>query len=227
MVKYIMNSDEETIKESILYLNQYKKVFLKSYTTGINPLPTKEAIFTAGMSGVGKTELAIFLKEKNPNLLHIDTDDIREFFRPIGYTGQNSHLYQKVASRGFSELFTYALKSDLSLIMDSNFANINVAIQNIKRLLKKSYKIDILYLYDYQERCYEYAARRELVTHRKVPKDVFLRSNINSYRTVLAIKELFEEKVTLNFMDKREDDIYNNIETDFLKNMIGEDFDIQ
>ncbi len=43
---------------------------------------------------------------------------------------------------------------------------------------------------------------------------------------MLAIKELFEEKVTLNFMDKREDDIYNNIETDFLKNMIGEDFDI-
>ena len=57
--------------------------------------------------------------------------------------------------------------------MDSNFANIDVAIQNIKRLLKKSYKIDILYLYDYQERCYEYATRRELVTHRKVPKDVF------------------------------------------------------
>ncbi len=144
-----MNSDEETIKESILYLNQHKKVFLQSYTTGINPLPIKEAIFTAGMSGVGKTELAIFLKEKNPNLLHIDTDEIREFFRSVGYTGQNSHLYQKVASRGFSELFTYALKSDLSLIMDSNFANIDVAIQNIKRLLKKSYKIDILYLYDY------------------------------------------------------------------------------
>ena len=36
-----------------------------------------------------------------------------------------------------------------SLIMDSNFANIEVAVLNIKRLLKKSYKIKIFYLYDY------------------------------------------------------------------------------
>ena len=226
MVKYIMNLDEATIEKSILYLNQHKKVFLESYTAGINPLQAKEALFTAGMSGVGKTELAIFLKEKNPNLLHIDTDEIREFFRAVGYDGKNSSLYQKVASRGFSELFTYALKNDLSLIMDSNFANIDVAIQNIKRLLKKSYSIDIFYLYDDEESCYEYATRRELVTHRKVPRDVFLRSNINSYKTVLTIKALFEERVILNFFDKRENNIYNNIGTDFLRNLIGDNFDI-
>lgn len=41
------------------------------------------------MSGVGKTEFSIFLKENNQNLLHIDTDEIREFFRPVGYDGQN------------------------------------------------------------------------------------------------------------------------------------------
>jgi len=35
-----------------------------------------------------------------------------------------------------------------------------------------------------------------------VPKDVFARSNINSYKTVLEIKELFREQVTLNFFDK-------------------------
>ena len=109
--------------------------------------------------------------------------------------------------------------------MDSNFANIDIAIQNIERLLKKSYSIDIFYLYDDEESCYEYATRRELVTHRKVPRDVFLRSNSNSYKTVLTIKELFKEQVILNFFDKRENNIYNNIETDFLKNLIGDDFD--
>ena len=221
-----MNRDEEVIKESILYLNKNKKEFFVTYTKNIEPSNDKMAIFTAGMSGVGKTELATFLKEENPKLLHIDTDEIREFFRPIGYDGQNSNLYQKVASRGFSELFSHSLKKGYSLIMDSNFANIEVAILNIKRLLKKSYKIEILYLYDYPELCYEYATRREVVTHRKVPKDVFARSNINSYKTVLEIKELFNEQINLRFFDNRNGNVYNNIEIDLLKNLIGENFDI-
>ncbi len=221
-----MKADEEVIKQSIIYLNQNKKEFLETYTKGIEPSTDKVAIFTAGMSGVGKTELATFLKEENPKLLHIDTDEIREFFRPIGYDGQNSNLYQKVASRGFSELFSHSLKKGYSLIMDSNFANIEVAVLNIKRLLKKSYKIEIFYLYDYPERCYEYATRREVITHRKVPKDVFARSNLNSYKTVLEIKELFEKEVELTFFDKRNANVYNNIEIDLLKSLIGENFDI-
>jgi len=110
--------------------------------------------------------------------------------------------------------------------MDSNFANIEVAVLNIKRLLKKSYKIEVFYLYDYPELCYEYATRREVVTHRKVPKDVFSRSNINSYKTVLEIKELFKEEVELIFFDKRNGNVYNNIEIDLLKSLIGENFDI-
>ncbi len=224
-----MNFDEKTISQSIQYFNENKKDFLEYYTNDIVPQSKKTALFTAGMSGVGKTELATFLKEQNPNLLHIDTDEIRKFFRPVGYDGQNSNLYQKAASRGFSELFTYALRNNFSLIMDSNFANIEVAIQNIKRLLKRSYKIDIFYLYDHKQLCFEYTKSREVVTHRKVPKDVFLRSNTNSYNTVLTIKELFKDQVTINFFDKRENDkndMHNNIEAKTLKDLIGGDFDI-
>jgi len=196
-------SKELLIKKSILFLNQNKKDFLTQYTKDIKELEDKSAIFTAGMSGVGKTEFATFLKEINNNLLHIDTDEIRNFFRPIGYNGQNSDTFQKVSSRGFNELFSYALKNNFSLICDSNFASINIQIQNIERLLKKNYKIDIFYLYNDPKVCFEYATRREIVTHRKVPKEVFIRSNQNSYKTVIYIKEYFKEQITLNFVDNR------------------------
>lgn len=221
-----MKTDDEIIKESIQYFNENKQDFLKTYTKGIEQSEYKGAIFTAGMSGVGKTELAIFLKEQNPNLLHIDTDEIREFFRPVGYDGQNSTLYQKASSRGFSELFTYALKNNLSLILDSNFANIDVAIKNIERLLKREYMINIMYLYNRPELCFEYATRRELVTHRKVPKEVFLRSNINSYSTVLNIKDIFQDKVVLDFADARNASVYEDIDSSYLEELIGDNFDI-
>ena len=220
-------SNEEIVKQSIVYFNEHKKRFFEEYSKDITVSDDKLAIFTAGMSGAGKTEFSIFLKENDTNLLHIDTDEIREFFRPIGYDGQNSNLFQKVSSRGFDQLFSYALKNNFSLICDSNFATLDVEIQNIQRLLKNNYKIEIFYLYNEPKVCFEYATRREIVTHRKVPKDVFLRSNENSYKTVLTIKDMFQDDVTLNFVDKRDNQIYNNIDSDFIKNAIGENFEIR
>lgn len=224
-----MKTNDEVFKEAKQYLKFHKDDFFKSYTKGLSSSEEKVVYFTAGMSGVGKTELATFLKEKNPNLLHIDTDEIREFFRPIGYNGQNSDLYQRVASRGFNKLFRYALKNDFSLIMDSNFANIDIQIQNIKSLLKRDYHVNILYLYNEPDVCYEYATRRELVTHRKVPKDVFIRSNVNSYNTVLAIKDLFEGKVYLDFanVSSTNSGIYENIDSAQLRKLIGERFETE
>ncbi len=217
----------EIEKDAIQYLNDKKQVFLERYSEGIEPLDDKSVIFTAGMSGVGKTEFAIFLKEEMENMLHIDTDEIRKFFIPIGYDGQNSDDFQKVASRGFNELFNYAMKQNYSMILDSNFASTGQARQNIERLLKRGYNIQIVYFYNEPEKCFEYAIEREVVTHRHVPKDVFMRSNENSYKTVLEIKTIFKEKVTLNFIDRRDERYYEDIDEKLLKEKIGENFEIK
>ena len=57
----------ELEKKAIEYLNQNKQLFLEQYSNKIKPLDEKNAIFTAGMSGVGKTEFGIFFKERNPD----------------------------------------------------------------------------------------------------------------------------------------------------------------
>jgi UDP-N-acetylglucosamine kinase len=215
----------ELEKKAINYLNENKQIFLEQYSNNIKALNEKNAIFTAGMSGVGKTEFGIFFKEKNPDFLHIDTDDIRDFFKPVGYDGQNSNIFQKAASRGFNELFNYSLKQEYSIILDSNLSNISQATQNIERLIKRGYNIQIYYLYNNPKVCFEYATRREIVTHRKVPKDVFIRSNTNSYNTVLEIKSIFKDSIYLHFIDKRTNTFYQNIDGEFIKNKIGEDFD--
>lgn len=213
-------------KKAIEYLNNNKQDFLNEYTKGIVSMDEKFVIFTAGMSGVGKTELAIYFKEQIKNLIHIDTDEIRNFFKAIGYNGQNSNSFQKVASRGFNELFNYSMKNNYSMILDSNLASFTQAIQNIERLLKREYKIYIYYLYNNPKICFEYATRREVVTHRRVPKEVFVKSNENSYATVMEIKSMFKDKIVLNFFDKRDDSYYQNIDEKFLRTKIGENFEI-
>ena len=72
--------------------------------------------------------------EKISYLLHIDTDEIREFFKPIGYNGENSDIFQKPASKGFSKLFDFAIKKSFSIILDSNLSSISKASENIDRL---------------------------------------------------------------------------------------------
>mgnify|MGYP002639888172 CR=1 FL=1 len=213
-------------QKAIEYLNDNKQVFLEKYTYGIVPMDDKSVVFTAGMSGVGKTEFADYLKEQTENLLHIDTDEIRKFFEPVGYDGQNSNAFQKVASRGFNELFSYAMKKNYSMILDSNLASVSQAQQNIERLLKRGYNIQIVYFYNHPEACFQYATEREIVTHRRVPRDVFIRSNENSFKTIIEIKSLFEEKVTLNFIDKRDDSYHPNIDSEFLQEQIGENFEL-
>ena len=101
------------------------------------------------------------------------------------------------------------------------------AQQNIERLIKRGYNIQIVYLYNHPDVCFEYATAREVVTHRRVPKDVFIRSNENSYQTILEIKSLFKEQVILNFIDKRDDSYYQDIDEVFLEEKIGENFEIK
>jgi len=72
------------------------------------------------MSGIRKTKFGVFLREINPNLLHIDTDSVRSFFELVGYDGENLYIFQKSASK---------------------------AIENIELLLDRDYKIEICYEY--------------------------------------------------------------------------------
>lgn len=218
-------NNKQLISDAITYLNKTKKVFLLKYTDTLESNQSKEAFLTAGMSGVGKTEFARFLKENDKNLLHIDTDEIREYFTCVGYNGQNSDIFQEPASKGFSKLFDYALKKGYSIILDSNLSNIEKATQNIDRLLNKGYSINIFYLYNEPEKCYEFTRNREVLTKRKVPYDVFVKSNLDSYKTVTELKNKFQDDIILNYIDKKNDIFHTNISLEKLNQEVGVYFD--
>lgn len=209
---------EHIEQEAIDYLKKHKQTFFAHYLQSLNPLEEKAAFFTAGPSGAGKTEFAQSLLEIDTNLLHLDIDSVREFFTPIGYDGSNSDVYQKPAGRGVQMLFDEGVKKrGLSLIIDSNLSNTKVAHQNIMSLLDRGYRVEIFYIYDELEKCFLYTKKREAITKRRVPEDVFLRSVHLSKTTTFEIKNEFDDKITLTLIDKRTDTLYDNISChDFL-----------
>ena len=216
-----MSNIEEIALE---YLKENKKDFLNKYLNGFKEQDIKTAIFTAGASGAGKTEYAISRKEKEPFLLHMDIDEIRNFFTPIGYNGTNSSDYQRPSSKGVNWIFDRATKKGYSFILDSNFAESSIAQSNIQRLLDKEYVIEINYIFRNIEKSFEFAKKRESITKRKVPLEVVKSSFKNSFDTTLFIKSIFKETIILNLIDRENDIIHEDIDEnqffDFLKEEI-------
>ncbi len=204
----------EIEQNALAYLKENKEQFFKEYFSKIEmqeEIP-KNAIFTAGASGAGKTEYAIDRKRKEPFLLHIDIDSVRDFFEPMGYNGSNADEYQKPSSKGVNWLFDRATKKGYSLIMDSNFAEITIAQNNIERLLSKGYVVEINYIFRDLQESFEFAMKRESITKRKVPMEIVLRSFKNSFDTTLLIKKTHGRNIILNLIDRQNDTIYLDID---------------
>ena len=97
-------------KEAINYLKENRELLYNSYLDGFLPMNEKVVYFTAGPSGAGKTEFIQKFLKTEKNLVHLDIDTIRDFFRPIGYDGKNSDIFQKPASYGVQFLFDEIIK---------------------------------------------------------------------------------------------------------------------
>jgi predicted kinase len=204
--------DKENLnKKTLKYLKDNKENFIANYLKNAKIINSKIAIFTAGASGAGKTEYAISRKEKEPYLIHIDTDEIRNFFIPIGYNGNNANLFQQASSKGVDILYKEAINKGYSVILDTNFSNLNIASINLTKSLKHQYIIEIVYILQDLDKCLEFAKVREKVTKRVVPKEVIENSFINSINTVIQIKEFFKDRIILNLIDRIDNKFYENI----------------
>ncbi len=214
-----MQNKIEIEEKAIQYLKENREFLFHTFLDKYFPIDEKVAYFTAGPSGAGKTEFIQQFLEVESNLVHLDIDNIRDFFIPIGYTGNNSNLFQKPASWGVQFLFDEAIRvRGLSLAVDSNLSHFQTAKENMLKLLKQNYKIEVFYVYDDLEKCFLYTKKRESVTSRVVPEEVFFNSVVKSRSTTFKTKELFPNDIILNIIDKRDNRYYEDISSnEFIK----------
>lgn len=127
------------------------------------------------------------------------------------------------ANRAVQTLFDEIVKRrGLSLVLDSNLSHLQTANENMVKLLKNGYRIEIFYIYNDLGKCLSYTKLREEVTKRTVPIKVFFNSVLKSRVTTYEIKKQFSEQIVLNVIDKRDKQMYENISCERFYTIIPE-----
>ena len=214
----MVNTDEELSKAAIKHMRQ-KEILnslvarfcdLKKYPSAVHPI----SVFMAGSPGAGKTEFSKnFLKGAGEGAVRIDPDEIRDIIPQ--YTGGNSHLFQYAVNIGVDKVFYHALSHDQNFILDGTMANFKKAHENITRTLKQREFIQIFYLFQDPVIAWEFTKKRELVEHRNITKEAFIRAFFGSKETVTKIKEIFKDRVVLNLVIKN----FTNNQEDYVRNI--------
>jgi len=181
-------------------------------------------LFMAGSPGAGKTEFSKrFIERFSQKPIRIDADEIRSVCP--GYSGENAYIYQKAANKGVNILYDYALKNNVSVILDGTFAY-GGAFENIERSLAHSRKVQIFFVYQEPLQAWDFTKKREATECRNVPKDVFIDSFFKSRENVNGAKEKFGQKIELNLVIKDFEKDLEKLELniDSVDHYIGKDY---
>jgi len=214
----MMQTDEELSKAAIKHMRK-KDVQANLIARFCDPkkYPPDEhptSVFMAGSPGAGKTEFSKnLLKAVDHKVIRIDPDEIRELIPQ--YTGGNSHLFQYAVNIGVDKVFYHAVAHNQNFILDGTMGNFDKAYKNIEFTLKQRDFVEIFYLFQDPAIAWDFTKKRELVEHRKITKETFIKSFFNSKTTVTKIKEIFKDKIKLNLAVNN---FTNNLE-DFWQNI--------
>ena len=197
-----MISDEELKLSKAAYqqIKKQRKKLIERFANSEEYIADTQpmSFFMAGSPGAGKTEISTRLSVHfTQKPIRIDADEIRTFCE--GYTGENSHIFQKAASKGVHILYDYALKKNINVILDGTFAY-HGALKNIKRSLDHGRKVEIYFVYQDPLKAWEFTKKREVIEHRKISKEIFIDSFIKAQENTNEAKKHFGSSIELNLI---------------------------
>ena len=189
-------------EEAIAYIKRNQKLIQSVFADPSNFPPANKpvSIFMAGSPGAGKTEFSKrFIKDSGRAIVRIDADDIRNIL-PMYNT--NASLMQKASALGVEKVYDFALHHCQDLILDGTLVDFHKAESNIQRSLNHNRLVQVFYIYQDPVVAWEFTKKRELIEHREIPKDFFIKSFFQSKDNANRLKAKFGEDIELNLVIK-------------------------
>lgn len=203
-------TDDQIKEKAVEFARKNKKKIAKRLTD--KAIYPKEAdpvsVFMAGSPGAGKTESSLELlkfieSEGGSPILRIDPDELRSEFED--YTGSNSWLFQHAVSILVDKIHDLALDNRQSFLLDGTFARYDAAEKNIRRSVRRSRYVQVLFVYQDPLQAWKFVEAREASEGRRIPIESFVEQYFSSRDVVHRIKAEFQRSVSIDLLVKNND----------------------
>lgn len=186
-----MTGEEAKLFAETDCIDEFKRV---TSALGIQPAEKPRTVFLAGSPGAGKSEFVSSVLAKVEPILVVDADEFRKRFP--GYQGHNANEYQKGAVVYVKYFYKTAIAQGFHVVMDSNFASLSVAKQNIDASLKAGRSVTVMYIYLSPVAAWQFVKRRENETGRNVPSAVFVKNFREAQAVFDELRQIYSGRVT-------------------------------
>ncbi|MFV3387864.1 zeta toxin family protein [Pseudomonas sp. NY15364] len=203
-----MSADEQRIQQRAIEFARANKKAIARRIACKEKYPPEEApvsVFMAGSPGAGKTEASIELINlfNDTPPLRIDPDELRHEFED--YDGGNAWLFQAAVSILVEKIIDLALQNRQSFILDGTLANLDKAIANTERSLKRDRFVQILYVYQDPMLAWAFVQAREAAEGRRILVEHFVEQYFAARDVVNALKLKYGKDVHVDLLLKHVD----------------------
>lgn len=180
-----------------------KKSFAKTQADPVK-YPGEEqpvSVFMAGSPGAGKTEISKALAgELGAGFLRIDPDEYRSAIP--GYNGANSWLFQGAVSVLVGKVLDTAFDQRQSFLLDGTLSDLEKAVQNVERSLRKGRVVQVVYVYQEPDQAWRFVQAREKAEGRRIPADRFIKQFFGAHDVVSQLKVKFGSDIGVDVIFK-------------------------
>lgn len=203
----LSTEEEKVALEALGFIKQSKREIIDKFASD-NECPSVDnpiSMFMAGSPGAGKTEFSkrlieYMISQGSAPIMRIDPDEIRGLIPQ--YTGNNSYIFQRATSKGVDLLHDHALDKNKNFVLDGTFSNYDIARSNVNRSIEHKRTVVIVYLYQDPKVAWDFTKKREIVEHRNIPKDAFIRELFAAKENVNSIKREFGSRLRLWLIER-------------------------
>jgi len=168
------------------------------------PEESPVAVYMAGSPGAGKTEASIeLIANLGGQVLRIDPDELRNELP--GYTGDNSHLFQRAVSTLVDRMLDTAFDQSQSFILDGTLTHYDKAVANIERALRKGRVVQVLYVYQEPAQAWAFVQAREQAEGRRIQPETFIEQYFEARQVVNRLKAHFDGAIRADLLLKNID----------------------
>jgi len=184
------------------WVKKNKKAFVRKMIreSGAEKVVQPAELFMAGLPGAGKTEFTKgWVENSGLKVVRLDMDEIASQIET--YSPAKADRFRKSVSTLLSCVYDKVIKDRYNFVMDGTFGS-GIAIQDVRRAIKRGYRIKVMYIYQDPKIAWEFTQAREKVEHRAINFQGFIEAYYRILDNLKRLDDFVDDGVSVDLVIK-------------------------